>query len=68
MLAAVTAEANAAYIYLQARGEGRRVARTRFCNIELKDAAINVDFDSDGHVVGFEVLGARQLLPGPLLE
>jgi uncharacterized protein YuzE len=27
----------------------------------MVDAAINVDFDEDGHVVGIEFLGASQL-------
>jgi uncharacterized protein YuzE len=62
------AEADAAYVYLQEQGDARKVARTRFCNIELKNAAINVDFDGQGHVVGIELLGATQLLPPPLLE
>lgn len=62
------AEADAAYVYLEEQGDQRHVARTRFCNIELKNAAINVDFDDQGHVVGIELLGAAQLLPPPLLE
>jgi uncharacterized protein YuzE len=57
------AEADAGYIYLDvASGRARAsVARTRFCNIDMVDAAINVDFDEDGHVVGIEFLGASQL-------
>ena len=61
-------EADAAYVYLKESRQRGDVARTRFCNIELKDAAINVDFDQDGRVVGFEILGASKLLPQNLLE
>lgn len=58
------AEADAGYIYVDAVGDHERasVSRTRFCNIEMTDAAINVDFDENGHVVGIEFLGASRLL------
>lgn len=58
----------AAYVGLKESRERGDVARTRFCNIELNDAAINIDFDEGGRVVGFEILGARQLLPRNLLK
>jgi uncharacterized protein YuzE len=61
-------EADAAYVWLREGSERGRVARTAFCDIELHNAAINVDFDDQGRVVGFEILGARQLLPQSLLE
>ncbi|MGB6456660.1 MAG: DUF2283 domain-containing protein [Streptosporangiaceae bacterium] len=61
-------EADAAYVYLREGTEFGRVARTAFCDIELQNAAINVDFDNQGRVVGFEILGARKLLPEALLE
>jgi uncharacterized protein YuzE len=60
-------EADAAYVYLNENRQRGDVARTRFCNIELNDAAINVDFDENGRIVGFEILGARKLLPRNLL-
>ena len=36
-------DANAAYVYLTERSPTRRVSRTRFCDIALEGAAINVD-------------------------
>jgi uncharacterized protein YuzE len=61
-------EADAAYVGLRESRDRGDVARTRFCNIEMNDAAINIDFDDDGRLVGFEILGARQLLPPNLLQ
>jgi uncharacterized protein YuzE len=61
-------EADAGYVYLREDSERGRVARTAFCDIELQNAAINVDFDDQGRVAGFEILGARQVLPESLLE
>jgi uncharacterized protein YuzE len=61
-------DADAAYVCLKESRQRGDVARTSFCGIELKDAAINVDFDEDGRIVGFEILGARQLLPRNLLQ
>ena len=61
-------EADAAYILLKDRREKRFAQRTRFCNIELRDAAINVNFDADGHINGIELLGGRQLLPPSLIH
>ena len=60
-------EADAAYVYLVPADPGRRVARTAFSHIELDRAAINVDFDDEGRVMGFEILGASRVLPQELL-
>lgn len=56
-------EANAAYIYLKepiAQGE---VARTEFCDVELRGGPVFLSFDAEGHLIGIEILGARDLLP-----
>jgi uncharacterized protein YuzE len=55
-------DADAAYVYLVdeiARGE---VASSRVSGIPLENAALTVDFDANGHVLGIEVLGASRLL------
>lgn len=57
------AEADAAYVYVMPKDASRVVATTRFCNIELDAASIMVDFNADGKIVGFEILGANQLIP-----
>jgi uncharacterized protein YuzE len=62
------AEADAAYLYVQARGPSREVASTRLCQIELESAAINVDFDGNGRIAGIELLGASRLLPQALID
>lgn len=63
-------EADAAYVYLQARDGNRKVATNRLCKIELdmEMAAITVDFDAEGRIAGFELLGASRLLPRALLQ
>jgi uncharacterized protein YuzE len=50
------------------RDRERTAAQSRLSNIELEMAALTVDFDSDGKVMGFELLGARRLLPAELLS
>jgi uncharacterized protein YuzE len=51
-----------------ARDRERVVAHSRACDIELEMAAITVDFDAKGRVIGFELLGASRLLPAELLS
>jgi uncharacterized protein YuzE len=56
------AEADAAYVYLVdeiGRGE---VAKSHVADIALENAALTVDFDSNGRVLGIEVLGASRVL------
>jgi uncharacterized protein YuzE len=56
------AAANAAYIYLVdeiARGE---VTYSRVADIPMDNAAITVDFDAEGRVLGIELLGASRAL------
>jgi uncharacterized protein YuzE len=62
------AEADAAYVYLVdeiARGE---VADSRVADIPLDRAALTVDFDADGRVLGIEVLGASRVLRPETLQ
>jgi uncharacterized protein YuzE len=61
-------EADAAYVYVVPRGQGRSVARTAVANIRMDRASINVDFAPDGTIAGFEILGASRVLPPSLLE
>ena len=60
-------EADAAYIQLHPIAPGE-VARTEVADLELVSAAINLDFDSEGRLVGIEILGARRILPPELLQ
>lgn len=62
------AEANAAYIYLVDQIAFGEVARTAVADIELTNAAINVDFDSAGRVLGIEKLGADKVLRDQTIE
>ena len=61
------AEADAAYIYVVARGPGRTVARTTFCDVEWEGSAASLDLDAKGGLLGVEILGASKVLPASLL-
>jgi uncharacterized protein YuzE len=58
-------EANAAYIYIVDTIAAGGVART--VTLDYPDAMINLDFDSNGRVLGVEILGADSTLPIDLL-
>jgi len=55
-------EADAAYVYLVASIGSGEVEETRHCLVELDRAAINLDFDIDGRLLGIEILGASRVL------
>ena len=52
-------EADALYVELRSVRAGD--------NIDLEDG-VSADLDADGHVLGFEILGARQRLGGDPLD
>lgn len=54
--------ADAAYVYLVPEIRPGEVHQTRVSGIRLDQAAINVDFDADGRILGIELLGASRLL------
>jgi uncharacterized protein YuzE len=57
---------DAAYVYLTERiGAGEAVAQVIVEDDRLAGEVI-LDLDVDGHVLGIEVLGARDLLPASL--
>ena len=60
--------ANAAYVYLVDSVKPGEVAYSRHANIALDQAAITVDFDTDGRVLGIELLGADRLLRSESIE
>jgi uncharacterized protein YuzE len=55
-------EANAAYICLVEKIDRGEVARSCVADIPMDNAAITIDFDAEGRVLGIEVLGASQAL------
>ncbi len=59
---------DAAYIYLVPPEEGVQAAKTVPCDPLETGAEINLDFDSDGRLVGIEVLGASRHLPRAILD
>jgi len=61
-------EADAAYIQLARTIEGGGVDFTFACNPNEVDGMINLDFDSQGLLVGIEVLNARTKLPPEVLQ
>ena len=60
--------ADAAYIYLAPSDQPRHVAQSRLCQMELEQAAITIDFDESGRILGIEILGAKELLPEDLMN
>ena len=59
-------EANAAYIYLQhpiAAGAAEQVVP-----FDPRHGMFNLDLDADGHILGLEIIGAREHLPPALLQ
>ena len=58
-------EADAAYIYTDNGVAAGGVAMT--VELDYPSAMINVDFDSDGRVLGVEIIGAGSTLPIDLL-
>lgn len=60
-------EANAAYIYFVPEIESGGVARTVPVDGGDHPWMVNLDVDSDGRLLGIEVLDARRLLPPSLL-
>jgi uncharacterized protein YuzE len=58
---------DAAYVLLKEIAAGE-VVRTYSCDPHEAGAEINLDFDSAGRLVGFEVLGASRHLPQGLLQ
>jgi uncharacterized protein YuzE len=55
-------EADAAYVYLVEHISRGEVAHSHAADIALENAALTVDFDANGCVVGIEVLGASRVL------
>jgi uncharacterized protein YuzE len=62
------AEADAAYIYLAGGIPAGGVARTVVVEDPRVAGMVNLDFDSDGRLVGVEVVGAMDVLSQSLLE
>jgi uncharacterized protein YuzE len=55
-------KADAAYVYLVDSIAPGGVARTQASMLELDRSFIAFDFDSDGKVLGLEILGASRVL------
>lgn len=61
-------EADAAYIQLVEEIGAGGVAKTVGCDPAEVGGMINLDFNSEGRLLGIEVLDASQLLPREMLE
>jgi len=61
---------DAAYIYLIKKVEIQHgwVKKTYPCDPVEVDGMINLDFDTDGHLGGIEVLAASKKLPQEILD
>ena len=61
-------KADAAYIYLVEQIQPDGVAQTYPCDPREVKGQINLDFDSEGRLLGIEVLDASAKLPENLLK
>ncbi|WP_406732202.1 DUF2283 domain-containing protein [Streptomyces sp. NBC_01794] len=61
-------QANAAYVYFTDPEAAVKVAHCYPCDPVAVDGMINLDFDDQGRLVGFEVLAASSKLPERLLD
>jgi uncharacterized protein YuzE len=59
---------DAAYIYLADEIRPGGVAKTYCCDPQEVNGQIHLDFDSDGRLIGIEVLDASRRLPEILLS
>lgn len=62
------ASADAAHIYLQVALEPGEVARTEPCDVDIKEGAVILEFDTRGRLIGIEILGASRLLSAETLD
>lgn len=60
-------EADASYIFFQEPGN-QKVAKTYLCNPSEINGMINIDFDSNGKIIGIEVLDASKKLPKSIID
>lgn len=61
-------DANAAYIYFKDAIEAGEVVRSEVCDIDIKEAAVIMQFDAADKLIGIEILGARKLLSREVLD
>lgn len=61
-------QVDAAYIYIADEINQGGVARTYPCDPREVGGEINLDFDSNGRLIGIEVLDASRMLPEALLQ
>ena len=61
-------ESDVAYIWLVNDPAAGAATDTVVCDLDEQPYTLNVDFDSDGHILGIEILEARARLPEVLLS
>ena len=59
---------DAAYILLEGGISFGRAKNSYQCDINKVGGMINLDFDTEGKLIGIEVLSAKHLLPKDLLD
>jgi uncharacterized protein YuzE len=68
MRATYDSSADAAYFYIADDIAPGSVAHTHQCEIENLKGMIHLDFDSEGRLLGIEVIGAGKCLPREFLR
>jgi len=59
---------NAAYIYLKEQIDTGEVTTQYHCDVQKVRGIINLDLDSEGRLLGIEVLDASHFLPKEVLD
>ena len=59
---------DAAYIYVVESIDRGAVAETRICETPKLGTSVNVDFDSEGRLLGIELQGVRLLLDHDVVQ
>jgi uncharacterized protein YuzE len=60
-------DADAAFIYLVDSIEAGQVAESQMCDLEIREGAVILALDANGHLLGIEILGASRLLSAEVL-
>ena len=56
-------EVDAAYVYIEDHIPAGAAVTTHVCDTDLAAGSIHLDLDSDGRLLGIEILGASRVLP-----
>jgi uncharacterized protein YuzE len=68
MRISVDREANAAYLRFEQGLQFGRVKKTHICDVVFAGGSVHLDVDSEGRLVGIEILGVTNVLSPEALD